>query len=105
MNIEIGEKIRIERLKKGYNQEKLGKLVSKSTNWIHKVEKGDLRITLDSLDAIANALEVSFYDLLPNKANQFNNCKIINNNCGCFNHINNMNLKIEDIIKLLKENL
>jgi len=95
----VGEIIRIERLKKGYDQETLAKLVNKSKNWMHKIESGQTRITLNCIDELANALEIPFQNLLPTTNNEYKDCII----CGCYNNINIMSDNIEAILTLLNK--
>jgi len=96
----VGDIIRIERIKKGYDQETLAKLVNKSKNWMHKIETGQTRITLKTLDDLSNALEIPFQKLLPTTNNEYKDCII----CGCYNNINIMSDNIETILSLLKQN-
>lgn len=60
---DIGRKIgnRIEKLRKekGVNQGELAEEVNKSHSWVSKVERGNTRFTVDSLIALAKALDVS----------------------------------------------
>lgn len=55
----IGEKIRMVRKSKGFSQETLGLRSQLSISYISDVERGTRNISLESLEKIINALEVS----------------------------------------------
>ena len=97
----IGNNIRIERIKKGYDQEYLAKLLNKSSNWLHKIETGQIKITVKCIDDVSKALGIHFYDLIPSIKNEYKDCII----CGCYNNINIMSENIETIMSILKEKM
>lgn len=59
----IGNKIRIERNKLGYSQEKLAELADLNRNYIGMVERGESNITIVNLESIATALNLNIKDL------------------------------------------
>ncbi len=59
----LGENIAKYRQKKGWSQEKLSEAVDLSREYIARVENGQKNISLRKLFAIADALEVEFYNL------------------------------------------
>ncbi len=60
INDKINQKIKLERMKKGFSQEKLANEAGLSRNAIWKIESGRVRPTVDSLEKIAEALEIDF---------------------------------------------
>ncbi len=59
----VGMKIRIERMKKGLSQEKLAELAKIGTNSVGGIERGEQSPTVETIAAIANALEIELYKL------------------------------------------
>lgn len=59
----VGIKIRIERMKKGLSQEKLAELAKIGTNSVGGIERGEQSPTVETMAAIANALEIELYKL------------------------------------------
>lgn len=55
----IGKKIKFLREKKDMTQQELGELIGADRQYINKVEKGKKNITLDYLDKITKALNVT----------------------------------------------
>jgi DNA-binding XRE family transcriptional regulator len=60
----IGKKIKFLREQKGMTQQELADLVRADRQYIYKIETGRKNITLDYLDKIAQALEVSQSEFL-----------------------------------------
>lgn len=60
----IGKKIRAAREEAGLSQEGLGKKVGFSAMGISHLEKGDRKIKIEDLQAIANALNISIDNFL-----------------------------------------
>ncbi len=60
----LGEKIRAERLKLHFTQEKLAERVSISTAYVGQIERGERSLTLDKLVLIAKELNVTIDYLL-----------------------------------------
>jgi len=60
----FGQVIRKERRAKGISQEELAELANLHRNFISMVERGASKIALDSLFALADALEISASTLL-----------------------------------------
>lgn len=59
----IGQKIRIERTKKGLSQEKLAELTEMSIKTLGKIERGQTDFVISNLISIANALDVEISEL------------------------------------------
>ncbi len=59
----LGQKIRIERQKRKFSQEKLAEFADLNRNFIGMVERGETNITVKNLEAIANAFEINIQDL------------------------------------------
>ena len=60
----IGIKIRILRNKLNMSQEKLGELAGLSTNSISTIERGQSKPTIETLEKIANALNIELKELV-----------------------------------------
>lgn len=63
---ELGKKIRNLRKLKNLTQEKLGEKSGLSYKFVGEIERGEVNPSLDSLTAIANALNTKEKDLFPN---------------------------------------
>lgn len=61
--IKLGQKIRIERMKRKISQEKLAELSELNRNFIGMVERGETNITVKNLENIANAFDMNIEDL------------------------------------------
>ncbi len=59
----IGQKIRIERTKKGLSQEKLAELTEMSIKTLGKIERGQTDFVISNLISIADALNVDISEL------------------------------------------
>lgn len=59
----LGQKIRIERMKRKISQEKLAELSELNRNFIGMVERGESNITVKNLENIANAFDMKIEDL------------------------------------------
>lgn len=59
----LGNKIRIERKKRKFSQEKLAELADLNRNFIGMIERGETNITVKNLENIAIALKVNIKDL------------------------------------------
>lgn len=59
----VGMKIRIERIKKGLSQEKLAELAKIGINSVGGIERGEQSPTVETVAAIASALEIELYKL------------------------------------------
>lgn len=62
--INLGKRIREERLKLNLTQEQLAEYVEISASYIGQIERGERNLTLDTLVRIANRLKVSIDYLL-----------------------------------------
>lgn len=59
----LGNKIRIERKKHKFSQEKLAELADLNRNFIGMIERGETNITVKNLENIAIALQINIKDL------------------------------------------
>lgn len=96
----IGENVRIARTIKGYSQEGLANKIGKSQNWLQKVEKGEIDLSVTCITELAKELELTPEQLIFAIPHQvFNNCKQSGNN----NHyINNSDVLFKQLLELLK---
>ncbi len=62
----VGETIRKIRRKKGVTQEQLADLAGINRTHMYRIENGQVKTTIGSLQRIANALQVRFRDLVRN---------------------------------------
>lgn len=60
----LGKRVREERLKLRLTQEELSEKVGISSNFLGQIERGDRKLSVDTLVSLANALEVSVNYLL-----------------------------------------
>lgn len=75
----VGARIKKCRKSKGLTIEELGKIINKSKATISKYENGSVSIDLDTLQNIADALEVNIVYLLDYKLTDINESKAIDN--------------------------
>ena len=73
IHIEIGNRIRQLRVKKGLSQEKLAELSELNTSYIGQVERGEKNPSVDTVYRIASALQVDLPDLFKNLASGTDN--------------------------------
>lgn len=59
----IGKRIRDNRKRKGWTQEQLAEKASMHPTYVGKAERGEKSLTLDSLENIVNALEITYEEL------------------------------------------
>lgn len=62
--IKFGNKVREERLKKGFSQESLAEKAGLHRTYIGMIERAEKNITLENIEKLANALGVDISDLL-----------------------------------------
>ena len=60
----FGQRVRNERLKRSFSQEKLAEKASLHRTYIGMIERAEKNITLINIEKIANALEISIEELL-----------------------------------------
>jgi transcriptional regulator with XRE-family HTH domain len=63
INQKIGLKIRLERAKRNWSQEKLAEISDMSKTFIGDIERGKSSPTIETLVKIANAFEIELHDL------------------------------------------
>lgn len=59
----IGERIKNKRKEKGWTQEKLAEKSGMHPTYVGKIERRDKSATLDSLEKVVNALDLSYVEL------------------------------------------
>lgn len=59
----VGTKIKIERLKKGFSQEKLAELANLGSATVSLIERGIQSPTVETVGAIAKALDIEIHKL------------------------------------------
>ncbi|QAY66362.1 helix-turn-helix domain-containing protein [Paenibacillus protaetiae] len=59
----LGERIRAIRKDKGYSQEQLAEKANTHVNYVSAVERGEKNVTFESIEKIAEALNISFAEL------------------------------------------
>jgi transcriptional regulator with XRE-family HTH domain len=59
----IGERIRNFRKEKGMSQEELANIANLHATYIGQLERGEKNATLESIEKVVNALEISLEDL------------------------------------------
>lgn len=62
--VNLGLKIKELRAKKNITQQELSDLVGVKREYITQIESGDYNVTIDTLNKIANAFEISLAELL-----------------------------------------
>lgn len=65
VRIAFGKIVREKRLILGLSQEKLAEKADLHTNYVGSVERGERNIAIENIHALANALECSPKDLMP----------------------------------------
>ena len=63
INQKIGLKIRLERAKRNWSQEKLAEISDMSKTFIGDIERGKSSPTIETLVKIASAFEIELHDL------------------------------------------
>ena len=64
VNQNIGKKLKMIRIDRDLSQAELGQMIGLSTSRISAMEKGDYRFTIEILDRLGEALQISRSDLL-----------------------------------------
>ena len=62
--VDLGKRVRMQRIARGWTQENLAREIGVSTSFIGHIERGSRKASIDTLVLLANALEVSTDDLL-----------------------------------------
>lgn len=65
VNTHVGRRLRVQRKAQGMSQETLGSKVGVSFQQIQKYENGTNRISVGMLHELCQALDLTYYDLLP----------------------------------------
>jgi len=64
LSSKIGTKIKLERTKRGWSQEKLAELAGLNVNSIGSIERGTSSPSIDTLAQIASAFDMEVIDLI-----------------------------------------
>jgi transcriptional regulator with XRE-family HTH domain len=73
----IGENIRIARVVRCYSQDGLANKLGKSQNWLQRVEKGEVDLSINIIESIAQELDMPSSQLLYTLAGKIlDNCTI-----------------------------
>ena len=59
----FGRKIKLLRFKRGISQEKFSEMAGISRSVMGKIERAEISTTLDSVEKIANAFNISLFEL------------------------------------------
>ncbi len=59
----FGKKIRLLRFKRGISQEKFSEMAGISRSVMGKIERAEISTTLDSIEKISNAFNISIFEL------------------------------------------
>lgn len=98
----IGDNIRIARVVRGYSQEGLANKIGKSQNCLQRVEKGELDISISTLEQIAQELNTPSSQLLYTLSGQIlKNCSIDFNAQGFNKCVFNSEQILENLTKAL----
>ncbi|MFZ2448690.1 MAG: helix-turn-helix transcriptional regulator [Syntrophobacteraceae bacterium] len=62
--LKFGQKVREERTKQGLSQEQLAELAGVHRTYIGMIERAEKNITLENIEKIANALNISLSELM-----------------------------------------
>lgn len=63
--VKIGEKIKLARQRAGVTQAEVAEKAGLNTNYYARVERGDATATIEAVQKIAKALNVTSADILP----------------------------------------
>lgn len=103
--IDLGQKIREERIEKGYTQEELGEKIDSTGAYIGQIERGERSASMSKIVLIAQALNVSLDYLIGNfRFDQVNNIdvKIVQELKDATNRQKELMIEIIKIIKKYK---
>ena len=62
--IQFGKRVREERIKRGYSQERFGELAKVHRTYVGMIERAEKNITLTNMEKIARALRLKVNDLI-----------------------------------------
>lgn len=65
LTISFGELVSKHRKQKNISQEKLALLCNIDRSYMGRIERGEVNLTLEKIYELANALDVSVFELLP----------------------------------------
>jgi transcriptional regulator with XRE-family HTH domain len=100
---QIAKNILLARTIKGLTQEGLAKAVGLSQQWKQKVEKAEVNLTIEHINSISNALDVTPQFLMFSIPSQvFNNC-FNNSSLSGTGSFNNCVINAPDVIEKVNE--
>ena len=100
---DLGEKIKAERIEKGYTQEELGEKIDSTGSYIGQIERGERNASMSKIVLIAEALNISIDYLTGNfcfEESERIDGKIVEELKGATNKQKEMMM---DIIKIIKK--
>ena len=62
--VRFGKRVREERMKRGYSQERFGELAKVHRTYVGMIERAEKNITLTNMEKIARALRLKVNDLI-----------------------------------------
>lgn len=62
--VQFGKRVREERMKRGYSQERFGELAKVHRTYVGMIERAEKNITLTNMEKIARALKLKVNDLI-----------------------------------------
>ena len=62
--VQFGKRVREERMKRGYSQERFGELAKVHRTYVGMIERAEKNITLTNMEKIARALRLKVNDLI-----------------------------------------
>jgi len=62
--VKFGKKVREERIKRGYSQERLGELANVHRTYVGMIERAEKNITLTNIEKVAKALGLKVRDIV-----------------------------------------
>ncbi|BBH23729.1 hypothetical protein Back11_50740 [Paenibacillus baekrokdamisoli] len=68
---QIGAKIRIHRISNNWTQEQLAELSSMTASYVGQLERGEKDVRIQTIEKIANALDMSVYELFNDQKEAF----------------------------------
>ena len=101
--IDLGRKIREERIEKGYTQEELGEKIDSTGAYIGQIERGERSASMSKIILIAQALNVSLDYLIGNFRFEQSECIDSKISQELKDATNKQKEMMIDIIKIIKK--
>lgn len=64
LNKQVGQRIKKKRIEKGITQQELGDRLGYNKSYVSRLETGRMKISLDKIESISNALDIDSKQLL-----------------------------------------